>query len=60
MWRARRTIVIDKPGVRSAWKRLSFAQQAMMVLFAGGVLPFIIIFGGLILLAIWDAITRHL
>lgn len=60
MWRARRTIDVQRPGIRAAWKRLSLIQQAMMVLFFGFAMPFIIIFGGLAVLAIWDALTRHL
>lgn len=56
MWRARQAgyRTIDVGGGR---KRLSFAQWVMVIVFFG-VLPYAILFGGIICLAIFDAITR--
>jgi hypothetical protein len=64
MWRARTrtrvTIDVHKRGALGAWRRMPISQQAALVVFFGLVAPFLIIFGGLVLLVIWDAITRHL
>lgn len=61
MWRARQaqTINAQKPGVIAAWKRLTFIQQMSVIMFFGLVFPFLILFGGLTLLAVWDAITAR-
>lgn len=58
MWRYRRTITAPKAGVRAAWKRLPILQQAILVLLFGFIGPFAIIFGGVVVLAIWDVIRR--
>ncbi len=54
MWRRRQAeIVVDaRP------KRLTFGQAAGLILFVGFALPFLIIFGGLAIAGLMDAITR--
>ena len=58
-WRRRHAapIIDASPDTfRGRWRRLPFWQQAMVVVFVGWPLPFIILFGGIIALALFDAV----
>ena len=51
---------IRQRGIRARWRKLTFIQAIVLVLFAGGVLPWIIVFGGVLTLAAWDATLGRL
>jgi len=53
-WRYRRTIN------HARQPRLGFGQICMLVVFVGAVLPFVILFGGIFCLAVWDSLVRYL
>ena len=52
-WRARRTI--DQWG-RTPRKRVGFGSILLAIAFVAGGLPFVILFGGLFLLAVWTSV----
>lgn len=54
-WRERRGI--PPRGFLARFRALSFGQKATLVVFSGAVLPFLILFGGIIGLAVWDALA---
>lgn len=55
MWRARIEVQNRVRTVQAApRRRLSFAQQCMLVVFVGGILPWLIIAVGLVGMVIWD------
>jgi len=51
---------VRRRGFRARWRKLTFIQAALIVLFTGGVLPWIIVFGGILCLAAWDATLGRL
>jgi hypothetical protein len=50
----------EPSGFLERCKRLTFLQKINLVLIAGLVLPWVILFGSISMLALYDAIIRHM